>query len=123
MTCIEWPNARNDRGYGTRWARTPEGRRKVYVHRWVWAQVNGPIPPGMEIMHTCDNPPCFRLAHLRIGTRRDNARDMVQKGRGRRGNRPRRALCRFGHSIREYANGHRFCPTCANEARRRRSKR
>ena len=38
------------------------------LHRWVWEQVNGPIPPGMVVMHRCDNPPCFRLDHLMLGT-------------------------------------------------------
>lgn len=120
--CVEWPNARNDAGYGTRWtgSRTTGDRRKVYVHRWVWERFNGPIPPGREVMHRCDNPPCFRLDHLRLGTRQDNAADMAAKGRSGRGNRPRRATCRHGHPIREDRNGHRWCQTCANAAARRR---
>jgi hypothetical protein len=113
--CIEWPNARNDRGYGTRYTKD---RGKVYVHRWVWEQFNGPIPEGMEVMHSCDNPPCFLLEHLSLGTRLDNARDMAQKGRSGRGNRPRRDVCRNGgHPIME-RNGHRWCPTCRKAHRR-----
>lgn len=51
------------------------------LHRWVWEQVNGPIPPGMHVLHRCDNPPCFRLDHLFLGTTLDNNRDRAAKGR------------------------------------------
>jgi HNH endonuclease len=47
----------------------------------VWEQVNGPIPEGMVVMHLCDNPPCYRYDHLRLGTNADNMADMVAKGR------------------------------------------
>ena len=53
----------------------------LYVHRLVWAILNGPIPNGMCIMHTCDNPSCFSPEHLFLGTLRDNAIDMASKGR------------------------------------------
>lgn len=73
--------ARGGPGYGVR---SVKGR-DVYLHRWVWEQINGPIPPGMEILHTCDNPPCFLYAHLRLGTRADNMQDAKAKGRLRQG--------------------------------------
>ena len=61
--------------------------RWVRVTRWVWEQVNGPIPDGMVIMHTCDNPPCFLLDHLRLGTKAENSADMRDKGRSAKGSR------------------------------------
>jgi hypothetical protein len=79
--CREWPGARNDGGYGQRWV----NGKVVYLHRWVWEQVNGPIPPGMVVMHTCDNPPCFLYEHLRLGTYADNSADSKAKGRNTRG--------------------------------------
>ena len=56
-----------------------------YIHRWVWEQVNGPIPEGMEVMHTCDTPDCFLHAHLVLGTHAENMGDMATKGRARGG--------------------------------------
>lgn len=39
--------------------------------------------PGLVVMHICDNPPCFRYDHLRLGTIADNQADMAAKGRAR----------------------------------------
>jgi hypothetical protein len=52
-----------------------------YAHRWAWEQAYGPIPPGMMVLHRCDNPPCVRLEHLFLGTHADNMRDASEKGR------------------------------------------
>jgi hypothetical protein len=42
----------------------------------------GPIPPGSCILHSCDYPSCCNPAHLRIGSKYDNAQDREQRGRG-----------------------------------------
>lgn len=57
-----------------------QGRRWL-AHRWAWTQVNGPIPDGMVIRHTCDNPSCVNADHLVIGTQSQNMADMVERGR------------------------------------------
>jgi len=50
------------------------------------AVVTGPLAPrpsGAHLCHRCDTPKCMRPDHLFWGTRRDNMRDCVLKGRRR----------------------------------------
>ncbi len=63
------------------------------THRVAWEAAQGPIPGGMVVMHTCDNPPCCNPAHLKLGTPGDNVRDRIERlrGRGAPGARPREA--------------------------------
>ena len=115
--CRESP-IRGGPGYG-------KHRNQQYLHRWVWEQVNGPIPEGMLVRHRCDNPPCFRYDHLLLGTVADNTADMLERGRARNGK--ERDHCVHGHPYDE-ANtyerkdrpGHRECRTCRREAMRER---
>lgn len=53
------------------------------VARLAWTLRHGPIPNGMNVCHTCDNPPCTRDSHHFLGTQLDNIKDMMTKGRQR----------------------------------------
>lgn len=75
--CCEWVGYCNDDGYG---------RRKIngvtwLIHRLMWTLVNGKIPKGKLILHSCDNPPCINPEHLFVGTSKDNTTDCITKGR------------------------------------------
>ena len=105
--CWPWLAYRNEWCYGIIFADGKYPR----AHRVGWAFHTGkPVPDGMCVCHTCDNPPCQNPAHLFLGTVADNNRDMMNKGRtgDKRGeaNGQAKLTADDVHRIRElYANG------------------
>ena len=100
-------------GYGQLWR---DGKH-YKAHRLQWEVCFGPIPRGMFVCHSCDNPICVRPAHLFLGTPKDNTRDMLNKGRGRNQN-TGKEVCVRGHNLLDKANvrlnnkGGRICLPC-----------
>lgn len=75
--CWEWQRACTSAGYGNL---RVEGR-SLQVHRAMWMAFRGPIPDGMFILHSCDNRKCANIAHLRVGTAKDNTADKRARNR------------------------------------------
>lgn len=77
--CIVWTNSRLK-------GKRPYGQVRYQGKLWLCHRVSfllhrGAIPEGMDVCHTCDNPPCWNPRHLFIGTRKDNMQDSKIKGR------------------------------------------
>lgn len=78
--CWPWTDGSIHRGYGVLSVGGRNGRM-VNAHRVSYELANGPIPAGLLIRHTCDNPPCVNPSHLILGTHDDNMRDMAIRER------------------------------------------
>jgi len=86
--CHEWRRARTTDEYGVDYGTLAEIYGSARTHVIKWVMVNGPVPDGLQVRHlVCDNPPCGNVAHLALGTPRDNTDDMLRKGRQLRGER------------------------------------
>jgi hypothetical protein len=84
--CWPWTSSsKNRRGYGIAWFDLGSGRKTQGAHRVAFFIQHGrPPAPGLDVMHSCDDPGCCNPAHLSEGTRTDNMRDAARKGRTRR---------------------------------------
>lgn len=74
--CQEYIGAKDYSGYGRIW----NGENRT-AHTVAYEEFIGPIPEGMHILHTCDNPPCINPEHLWLGTHDDNMADKGHKKR------------------------------------------
>lgn len=80
--CHLWTGALNNQGYGV--INTGIAGRTMYAHRLSAGQKRGRALERHEVaMHKCDTPCCVNPDHIVVGTLKDNAQDMVSKGRAR----------------------------------------
>ena len=75
--CWLWTACTTPAGYG----QIRVNGKSTQAHRIAWELANGPIPPGLDVLHHCDNPPCVNPKHLFLGTDVENQQDCVEKGR------------------------------------------
>lgn len=116
--CWPWTAAIDTMGYGIMSRPATVGTtRKAYAHRISHELNIGPIPAGLEVLHSCDNRPCVNPAHLSAGTRKQN---MVDAGSRGRMNRPLSTVCSRGHvrtpeNTRWHPGGYQVCRICARD--------
>jgi hypothetical protein len=70
--CWEWQGAINAEGYGGL-------GRAGKAHRASYEAFIGPIPPGLWVLHNCDNRCCVNPDHLYVGTAKDNRKDFMDR--------------------------------------------
>ncbi len=75
--CWEWTAAKSKKGYGF----FGFGLRTYHAHRVAYRLCVADITSEVQVLHTCDNPPCCNPAHLFPGTNQDNVDDKMAKGR------------------------------------------
>lgn len=126
--CWLWMGSKPGGKYG---GISHNGKQQM-AHRVSWELHNGKIPDGMACCHHCDNPPCVRVDHLFLGTRKDNQQDSVKKGRHScfknvlicNKKRRNQKTCKRGHVYKKTgfwvnAKGGRICRACSNRHQKR----
>ena len=73
--CWNWKGATSE-GYGV----LGFHHTSIRTHRISYSIYKGDIPPGLEVLHSCDNKLCVNPEHLRVGTHRENIQEAVDRG-------------------------------------------
>jgi hypothetical protein len=110
--CWPWTGSTDRKGYGKIASGGLEGRL-LGAHRVSYEFAYGPVPEGLNVLHSCDNPPCVNPAHLRAGTQADNIHDAVDRERLWM---TKVTHCKNGHEYSadntRYYGTHRYCIAC-----------
>ena len=111
--CWEWIAGKDSKGYGQFYYRDKNWR----AHKWLWHYVNGPVAPGYELHHRCENEACVNIAQcvepLTFSEHRFRSA-IGDKGAYRRS----LTHCPQGHAYDEantyyFPDGRRKCKACA----------
>jgi len=111
--CWEWQAAKNRKGYGQF-----SYLGKLYIAHRFLLQIEGKIPDGYCVLHSCDNPSCVNPKHLSIGTNQDNVDDKMAKRRDKKNT---VTHCKHGHEFTEEntrirkSDNSRQCKTCEQQ--------
>ncbi len=114
--CWGWTASKNPKGYGHFWS---DGRLQG-AHRWVYEWVNGTIPEGLTVDHTCRRRDCVNPAHLEAVPSREN----TMRGVGPTATHSTQTHCIHGHELSGdnliiRRSGHRGCRTCRRDEQKR----
>lgn len=105
--CWEWTSTKDQKGYGIFSLYSDS----IRAHRASFLLFNGYLPKDKMVCHSCDNPSCVNPDHLWLGDNSLNMKDMWDKNRRIRSQKPK---C---HPTKRHA-GHGLCYTCYKQSRR-----
>ncbi len=110
--CWEW-TAATANGYGNFWV---GGNRWMRAHLYLWSELVGPVPDGLELDHLCRNRICVNPDHLEPVTRQEN---LLRSPLTRTSINAAKTLCPKGHEYTKLRSGprigQRYCRICRRE--------
>lgn len=71
--CWNWMGSLLDHGHG----QFSANGKRFYAHRYAMSLYTN-VPEDKLVCHKCDNASCVNPNHLYVGTRSDNAQDMIK---------------------------------------------
>lgn len=82
MECINFPSYKDRDGYGQFQFRHNGLKYNIQAHRAVYSiHYHERLKQEDVILHTCDNPACVNILHLKKGSHEENVQDRVNKNR------------------------------------------
>lgn len=75
--CLIWMGCETGKGY----SQIRFNGKLQFVHRLSYSLAFGEITNNLCVLHRCDTPSCINPRHLFLGTKKDNIRDCISKGR------------------------------------------
>lgn len=75
--CYGWTGRLHSHGYGL----ISHNGQTYKAHRLAAELAHGPVPANLDVLHSCDNPPCTNPKHVKAGTAQQNIQDMYERGR------------------------------------------
>lgn len=105
------------------------GKRMRKVSHIMFVLYKNDIEPGMNVLHSCDNPNCVNPNHLRVGTLKENAIDRELRQRNKKSItyiNKNKTHCSRGHEFNQEntrifnrnGNSIRQCKICKNYTRK-----
>ena len=79
--CWLWQGTIHHSGYGL----FSKHGKNMLAHRLSYETFVGPIPDGLDVLHSCDTPACVNPAHLSVGSHQQNMSECKDRGRRPRG--------------------------------------
>lgn len=107
--CRNWLGTKNKDGYGLFYL----NNKRIRAHRMMFFVYQGKWPSKFCI-HSCDNPSCVSMSHLRDGSNKDNMQDQIIR---KRNPRKLKTECPSGHfysgdNLIITSEGWRACRAC-----------
>lgn len=110
--CWLWQGPLDRDGYGTFYFR----RRNRRAHRVGYFHLNGAIPAGLVVNHTCRNRACVNPQHLHLV---DAATNAMKDSSSPAYVNSQKATCPRGHAYDRKYGKQRYCSICQSEKTKR----